>query len=83
MSEIWHRRYQLDKERRDKMKEAMDEYDRTVYYPARNQLIEDCEKEGHVRGKFHDNGLGWTWFWCGKCGTSFDKKGPEKENDPT
>lgn len=74
MSEIWERRYKLDKERREKMQELMGEYDRTVFYPARKQLVEDCEKEGHVRGKFHDNGLGWCWWWCGKCGTSFDKQ---------
>lgn len=81
MSEIGRRRRQLDKERRDKMTEAMEEYDRTVFYPARKQLIEDCAKEGHVHGNFHDNGLGWTWFWCGKCGTSFDKTGPNGEKE--
>ena len=79
MSDIWERRWKLDKERREKMKELMDEYDKTYYYPARKQLIEDCEKEGHTHGNFHDNGLGWTWFWCSKCGTSFDKTGPNGE----
>lgn len=74
MSEIWRRRYEQDKERRDKMKEAMEEYDQNIYWPARKQLIEDCEKEGHTQGKFHDNGLGWTWWWCGKCGTSWGKQ---------
>ena len=74
MSEIWRRRYEQDKERRDKMKEAMEEYDQNIYWPARKQLIEDCEKEGHVQGKFHDNGLGWTWWWCGKCDTSWGKQ---------
>ena len=72
MSDIWQRRIALDKDRREKMAEAMEEYDRTVFYPARKQLIEDCEKEGHSQGKFHDNGLGWTWWYCGKCGTPFD-----------
>ena len=81
MSEIWERRYKLDKERREKMQELMGEYDRTVFYPARKQLIEDCAKEGHTRGNFHDNGFGWTWFWCGKCGTSFDKTGPNGEKE--
>ena len=74
MSEIWERRHLIEKERRAKMQELMEEYDRTVYYPAKAQLIQDCAKEGHVRGKFHDNGLGWNWYWCGKCGTSFDKE---------
>jgi len=81
MSEIWERRYKLDKERREKMQELMGEYDRTVFYPARKQLIEDCEKEGHTQGKFHDNGFGWTWWWCGKCGTSWDKQGPDNNQD--
>lgn len=56
------------------MQELMAEYDRTVYYPARQQLVEECAVEGHTKGKFHDNGLGWTWWWCGRCGTSFDKE---------
>lgn len=71
---IWTRRHEIDKARHDKVKELMEEYDRTVYYPARKQLVEDCEKEGHTQGKFHDNGLGWTWWWCGKCGASFNKE---------
>jgi hypothetical protein len=71
---IWTRRYEIDKARQEKMKEVMAEYDRKVYNPARKQLVEDCEKEGHTQGKFHDNGWGWTWWWCGKCGTSFNKE---------
>jgi hypothetical protein len=71
---IWTRRYEIDKARQEKMKEVMAEYDRKVYNPARRQLVEDCEKEGHTQGKFHDNGWGWTWWWCGKCGTSFNKE---------
>lgn len=81
MSDIWERRHRIDKERREKMKELMGEYDKTVYYPARKQLIQDCEKEGHTHGNFHDNGFGWTWFWCNKCGTSFDKTGPNGEKE--
>lgn len=79
MTEISIRNWQLEKERRDKMKELMEEYDQNIYRPARRKLIEDCEKEGHLQGKFHDNGLGWTWFWCAKCGTAFDKQGPNGE----
>lgn len=71
---IWTRRHEIDKARQEKMKEVMAEYDRKVYNPARKQLVEDCEKEGHTQGKFHDNGWGWTWWWCGKCGASFNKE---------
>ena len=81
MSDIGQRHRQLEKERRDKMKELMEEYDQNIYWPARRKLIEDCEKEGHVQGKFHDNGVGWSWFWCGKCGTAFDKQGPNGETE--
>ena len=71
---ISERRWQIDKARMAKQKELMDEYDRTVYYPAKAELIKECEEEGHTQGKFHDNGLGWTWWWCGKCGTSWGKQ---------
>lgn len=81
MSEIWERNRKLEKERREKMQELMGEYDKNVYYPARRQVIEDCAKEGHVRGKFHDNGLGWSWFWCSKCGTAIEKIGPDGEKE--
>ena len=79
MSEIWTRRNEIDRARRNKMKEAMDEYDRTVYYPAKKQLIEDCEKIGHYGGTFHDNGFGWTWLYCNGCSGRYDIRGPNGE----
>ena len=81
MSTIWKRRHAIDKARHDKMREAMDEYDRTVYYPARKQLQQECKAEGHSGGKFHDNGFGWTWFYCGKCGGRYDITGPNGEKE--
>lgn len=81
MSDIWERRHKIDKERREKQKELMEEYDRTVYYPAKKQLIQECAQIGHVRGNFHDNGLGWTWFYCNNCGVPFDKRGPNGEKE--
>jgi hypothetical protein len=77
MSDISKRRYALEKARRDKMKELMDEFDTTFYYPALNQLIKDCNVEGHSGGKYHDNGFGWSWFYCGKCGGRYDITGPD------
>lgn len=71
---IWKRHRQLMKERGDKMQELMEEYDKTVYYPALKALREECEATGHVRGNFHDNGLGWCWYWCNQCGAAFDKE---------
>lgn len=82
MSDISTRRYQIDKARLEKQRDLMKEYDETVYYPAKKQLIADCEKEGHTKGNFHDNGLGWTWWYCGKCGTAFDKVNHNLEVEP-
>ena len=80
---IWHRRHLIEKARQDKMKELMEEYDITVYYPAKKKLIEDCKKEGHTQGNFHDNGFGWSWFYCSKCGGRYNIEGPngEKKDD--
>ena len=79
---IWKRRGDIDRERQRKMQELMDEYDRTVYYPAKKQLYQDCYKEGHSGGKFHDNGLGWVWFYCGKCGGRYNIEGPDGQRSP-
>jgi len=79
---IWIRRGEIDKTRREKMREVMDEYDDTVYYPALKQLREDCEKDGgHKGGTFHNNGLGWSWYYCGRCGGRYDIIGPNGEKD--
>jgi hypothetical protein len=73
-TEIWRERFRIDSARREKLHEAMDEYDTTIYIPAVKALQERCEKLGHVRGKLHDNGLGWTWYYCNQCGAAFDKE---------
>ncbi len=79
MSDIWHRRGEIDLARSMKMQELMEEYDRTVYYPAKRQLLRECFQEGHSGGKYHDNGFGWSWFYCGKCGGRYDISGPNDE----
>jgi hypothetical protein len=79
MSDIWKRRGEIDRARSRKMQELMEEYDRTVYYPAKRQLLRDCFQEGHSGGKYHDNEFGWTWFYCGKCGGRYDITGPDGE----
>lgn len=76
MSTIWERRSKIDRDRSAKMKELMEEYDKNIYYPLKNALIKECELEGHAGGKFHDNGFGWTWFYCGKCSGRYDIRGP-------
>ena len=79
MSDIWTRRQEIDKAKRDKERELLDEYNRTVYYPARQKLIEDCGKEGHYGNNFHSNGFGWSWFYCSGCGGRYNVTGPEGE----
>ena len=76
---IWSRRGQIDRDRQKKMEELMEEYDKTVYYPAKKALIRECFLEGHRGGKYHDNGLGWSWFYCVHCGGRYDMNGPDGE----
>lgn len=74
---IWERYRELERDRRKKNQELMEEYDQTVYYPALKQLRQECFKEGHRGHNFHDNGLGWTWFYCAKCGGRYNIHGPD------
>jgi hypothetical protein len=75
---ISDRRWTLDRLERTIRKEWLNKMYDTPEYQSflqqRTQLQNDCEKEGHVRGKFWDNGLGWTWYYCANCGVSFDKE---------
>lgn len=80
MKSIWQRRGEIDRARMKKNKELMEEYDRDVYYPAMAALIKECnEGEGHSGGNYHDNGFGWSWFYCSKCGGRYDITGPNGE----
>ena len=79
MSDIWRRRGDIDRARSQKMQELMAEYDNTVYLPAKRQLVRECFQEGHNGGKYHDNGFGWSWCYCGKCGGRYDITGPNGE----
>lgn len=73
---IWYRYRKLEKERRDMMSKLIDQYDHDIYYPALRSLQKECEEspDGHNKARFHDNGLGWTWYYCGKCGASHSKQ---------
>jgi hypothetical protein len=80
---IWHRRRLLDRARRDRQEQLMQEYDATEYRPYllmqeydateyRPYLLalqDECGRTatGHTRGTHHDNGLGWHWWYCGRC----------------
>lgn len=59
--------------RRQKLMSAMEEYDDSVYFPTVKKIREKCESVvGHKKGTFHDNGLGWSWFYCSLCGARFN-----------
>lgn len=60
----------IERLRREKMKNLMDEYDKTVYYPDLKELREEClaQHGEHNKSTYHDNGLGWEWWYCGRCG---------------
>lgn len=70
----------IDKLRRARMLEVqrvMQEYDRTVFYPALAELKARCKEQGHVKGNWDNNGLGWSWFYCTICGTRLQITGPD------
>jgi hypothetical protein len=73
-TKIWMEKNLIEKARRDKMKEVMEEYDKTVYYPARKALTERCSKIGHS-WHFHDiNPVGYPIFFCNQCGSTEIRK---------
>lgn len=74
---IRNARHEIDQARTKKQYEVMDEYDRTVYRPAKKELYARCEARGHTAGTIHDNGLGWTFVYCSLCGGVMEKHGPD------
>ena len=71
MTEIWKERHSIDKARREKIRESMEEYDRTVYYPARKALTERCQEETGHNWVFRDkNPIGYPIYDCTVCGTT-------------
>lgn len=66
-SEIWQRRIEIDKREREERMELLKDHSKK-FSKERASLIRDCEEIGHIEGKFWDNGLGFTWFYCNQCG---------------
>lgn len=79
MSDIWKRKHEAERARVRKMKEVMEDYDTNIYWPTMAEIRKDCKAEGHSGGTYHDNGFGWSWFYCGKCGGRYDTTGPDGE----
>jgi hypothetical protein len=80
---IWLEHRTIMRARMEKNTELMREYDKTVYLPALKDVQERCGKVGHARGKFDDNGFGWSWYWCNRCGARFDIEGPDAQEEIT
>lgn len=79
---IWKRHRQIEQDRMKKTRELMEEYDKTVYRPAIIAIQKECsEGSGHRGGKYHDNGFGWSWFYCNQCGARYDITGPDGEKE--
>ena len=73
-TKIWMEKGQIERDRRNKMIEAMEEYDKNVYWPARKALISRCESNGH-RWNFSDvNPVGYPIFVCNQCGATEIRK---------
>lgn len=54
-----------------KQRELMDDYDETVYRPALKSLQDECANIGHTPSPHvKDNGLGFFWKLCSKCGAT-------------
>lgn len=73
MSEIGRRRFDLDRRARQEREELLQNH-REKFDAEYRLLRADCENIGHVFGRAWDNGLGWQWSICGRCGGSYDKK---------
>lgn len=75
-TQIWQERLRLSDARREKLHEAMEDYDRDVHLPALKALVERCAAEvGHSSdGRWHDNGLGRSWQQCNLCGATINEE---------
>ncbi len=70
---IWQEKHEIENARREKMREAMEEYDRTVYRPAMAKMRDRCSERGHKPGHWHYNGLGGSFLICASCGAVMEK----------
>lgn len=76
MNAIHSKMMKIDIELRDLRADYLEKMKQDPRYHAlqtkKTELIQECELIGHVKGKFHLNGLGCSWFYCSNCGTRFD-----------
>lgn len=64
MSEIGNAVRELERERRNKMRELMDQWDREYYYPKLKELRDQCDHNWIFSGT---NPVGYPIFDCTIC----------------
>ena len=67
--DISNRKYELDKARREHMREIAKDYD-ILHYEAVRKLQAQCGEIGHNFTFTHLGPLGDPWFHCTACGKS-------------
>ena len=60
------------RDRSDEERRVMEKYNEEVFRPTIGALQKRCSELGHVKGYFHDNGLGWHWWYCSYCQSRID-----------
>lgn len=77
---IWKEHLKIDADRHRKMKEMMEEYDKTVFFPSRKAMQEKCEKTvGHTPGEWQIHQFSSS-LYCSLCGKTLEKV--DIENKP-
>lgn len=71
--DISDRRREIENRRRIEREDLLREHNEK-FSKEMAELKKDCAKEGHVRGMFWDNGLGYRWYYCCKCGGRMDEQ---------
>ena len=49
----------------DRQKVLEEHYEK--FRKERETLVKECGEIGHKQGRFHDNGVGTTWYYCSVC----------------
>jgi len=65
--EIVNLRFDIEKREREERKELLKEH-LEKFHKERLTLVSECGKIGHVEGRLYDNRLGYTWYYCYRCG---------------
>jgi hypothetical protein len=66
---IWKENLKINADRHRKMKELMEEYDKTVFFPSRKAMQKKCEETvGHTKGEWqiHQFSSSLSCSLCGK-----------------